>query len=644
MAIKGNTSVYIYRDGKTREFYAKTVKSLAGEALPEYAEDKRDMLADRLGAAFPELSELVENLRSDMDIPQEYVTTEIAPAIERYNAASATYLTRWLLFDEKRKTFVQINDKSRLSRLSRDETRLENTEYSGGFDYAKMIEHIKAAKEKSVGAYLVFLCPSCGKPEYGELIRGKVACDECGRIVAERDECVKAKFGTIAEAAGKVMQLRRGDGKKETEVLPQKFFYDGKLFGFGAQDAKMLFSLLYRDLAASELFTCAVTDGVTCVDGFTAKFDSYLSGMHRNGVMPELYDGKECFLSVARAEMLGADDAFYKYFCEIGQGDAGLRRVDGEVLRFASPTEYAAALVSAKVGFAPLVHMFDALACEFFLGGEYEPTRAELTRFVYEKTGRFMYFGTDGGEPQSVDFGKTFISDLVKRDGQISARDMFLETVKSNYRLWDEVKGEYDYVRSYEPVRSDYYDRLCFTEYAVGGYRRLRYGRLEIRNDDYGKSAVKRIVVNAYMNGGSAEYNELVELMGLPLIEQLEALDAPSKSGESFIEEIRSRLGKDEVPVELYMYCADARDRRSVKILYGGASDTVLGHAKREIKKNRGEGLRAFLQNRGVRSALECMYGKDAIERNRAEAKSQFGAMCAAIAKLKTTNTQPKRR
>lgn len=640
MSMADKTQVYIYRDSRTREYFGKTVKTTGGAALPDYSDGKRELIAAALKHVRPDIADFMSKGYS---LPPEFIKEEVAPAIAEYNRSHTGVTTvRWLRCNGKTGEVRQINDKAELAAIERAAPQLTDLNYDGGYDYTRIsafvVEHAKSSKPE----YIVFKCEKCNRYGYGELVRGKAKCGGCGDIVGERDDAVKAKFGSVAAAAGEAARLNAGETRSEKTDTPQRFYYKDKLYGFGVRDCEALHARLYADCAVAE-----VLDGDP-PEGFTKKYGSYLSGLDANGVMSELCAKRDSALTEARNNMLSAPAAFYAYFAEnkLAGTDALCRRVGDEVFYFATPEDYAKRLADADGRtLAVLTEIFDDATRAYFLNGEYDAGLSELSRLVYDKTGRFVYYRENGAR---IDFGTTFMRDLAKHDGRIAERDGFLQAIIDDHRFWERVCGAcaYDY---YDAATDDYYDRLCFYAFAVGGKKALVYKRLNIPNSKAGVDYIRDIVVNAYLRHTGDMYGELTELLALPLIERLDAVYSTSVNGtENFIDGLRSRAcGKGALPdINTYLYCVNARDRREVKFIYDGAADTAFGHARRAAERVATDpnGVAQYLDSAELAAALEYIFGADGLAKNRDRASSAFAALKETVAAIEKSGGAPKGR
>lgn len=642
MNMAGKTEVYIYRDGRTREYFGKAVTTTGGAGLPDYSDDKRELISAALKSVNPDIADYMSG---DNYMPPEFIKDEVMPAIAEYNRAHTGETTvRWLRCNAKTGEVRQINDKAELAAIERAAAQFVDLGYDGEYVYAKISAFVTEHARKAKPEYLVFLCETCGRHGYGELVRGKAKCGGCGNMFGERDAAVKAKYGSVAEAAGDAARLNAGGASAAKTETPQRFYYKDRLYGFGVRDCEELHARLYADCAIAE------TVSGNPPDGFTKKYESYLSGLAANGVKSELRQNGENALIEARNNMLTASAAFYAYFA--GNGLAGTsalcRNVNGEIFRFATPAEYARGLAGADGRtLDALISLFDDATRKYFLNDEYDAGLIELSRLVYDKTGRFVYFRENG---ERIDFGTAFMRELAKHDARVSERDEFLQAIIGDYRFWERVCGACDYSDYYDAATDTYYDRLCFYAFAVGGKRALEYKRLAVPNSKAGVDYIRDIAVNAYLQRSGGVYAELTELLALPLVEKLDALCEVTLTGgtESFISGLRERAcGKGALPdINTYLYCVNAQNRREVKIVYGGVADTVLGHARRAAERVATDpnGLAEFLDSAELAATLEYIFGADGVAKNRERAAAAFAALKDTVAAIEKSGGMPKGR
>lgn len=602
---------------KRREFYAR-VELVRGEEVADYYHmDKEDVAV--MSAARPDLVAYFndDNLTAR---GQEIVNAAVA----EYNGAHGKKTSVvWLVCDFRtRPSFCQINDRALIAELEQKRGSFTDIGYEGGYDYDEMTAFAK--NYSASDEYVVVNCDTCGR--YRALkINGDRAVCACGRVFRRSETVFRSK--SRAAAIGKASDCNRsgmaadaGDG---SEIVPKPFYYKGDVYHFTAADCELLHRLLYADYAFEEIFK-----GET-VSGFTPKYESYLFGLNRNGVRTELYRERNRTLTEIRNRRAGGGDALYYFINKYGMGGSGLRRLrDGVRYEFSSVSEYAEALVNAREEErARLVSLFDGDACNYFFRG-YEPTETELSRLVYNATGRFVCFR----EGTVTDFGKDFMNELAQRDGLEGERGIFLNGIRLNEAFWNSVKGEYTDECEFVTPCADNYGWLCMMQYAVTGRKKLKFGCIEIADSEEGERTVRSIVEAAYKARDARalrEYTDLCRLFELGLLERLDALCAvKTKQGRRVIDGLKGLLlPASETPnVEAYLYCAriSLGDRSRVTVRYDGRCDSVFAHARRAAE-NPGIGggnVKKLIADGDIVAALGFIF--DDIEERRQTLKARF--------------------
>lgn len=572
---------------------------------------------ERLAAAYP--SRGADIMRAV--VGTNFARTEIEPLIEEFNReCERSNVTRKYRVT-KNYTIERINSSDRAQMPT---AGLIEADYGSSSDSSDIIAFIKELeKELKRETYGVFTCPVCKKIQYAPVIKKRVIC--CGKQFDE-GICVAVYSSdnsdaplTAAVAKCHELQMKR-DAQNDTDdditvegLHP--FTYKDVTYRVNAHDCLLLHKTLYEDFAFDVVFEVKKDGSV----GFTDDFLKYLKSLRDNRYCAELYDSVrriKAEINSRENAIASLEKAFYWYVKNYAlKGEKTLiwrfaSQPNSEAYKFASAKAYAEAFVAANADErARLRLLFNDLTCnenELFDG--YEPNDAsEFSRLIYFNAGRFIYASADG----YVDFGDDLIGQLNAQDDLIAVRNLFLESIKGNYKFWDKIKKSFDELSDNGFISEDenYYDRLCFYQFAITGKKTLKFKTLSIKNSQDGFNKIKTVIRDAYVKGNQTvleQFRILVELAKhrdlcdrldkLAPVTQTVTFNSGRESENITFATLRTKLvsqTRERPSMELYLLCSDlsGNAHKQLEIRFDGRMKTFCGHLKYMLDTYRGKAL-----------------------------------------------------
>ncbi|MCH5157415.1 MAG: hypothetical protein J1G02_06050 [Clostridiales bacterium] len=578
-------SIEIYFDPKSTDYFVRICVA-QGQELPGFDEmspEQKQILYNE----FPELAKLGK--RPSEEAIEEYID----PKIKLFNERSSNSVrTKWKLFKEV--ALESINQTAVINRLERQLGSFVATSYDGSADDGSIVQFIRDFKNNAKAQYLVFYCDSCKHWEYGKLVNRKVRCS-CGNVFTIESEDVYSFTGEYARIKAAELAIEKNNGATgdgvTAEPKARSFYYRGGNYGLSLQEFKALHDVLYYDCAVDSVFT---TDEQGRIK-FQPDYEGYLHGISDKNInddLTDLYRRKGRIIAEinsASNEVCGTMSGFYWYFKEynLTKSRSLHWRVDKKHYRFDTPEEYVESLCSVKASERDaLLSLYNSQTCQYFFKG-YDGTRIELSRLIYEKTGKFVYIDENGA---ITDFGHDFIRKLSAVDDMIATKNEFITAIYDDEAYWNQIKGSFDRNDGYWSTADEtYYDRLCYYQFAIQGKTTLNYRSLQIRNSKDGMEYIRSIVTNAYQRNDELTRNRFADLLKLifktTLLDKLvfrnEGIVKVGQSPLPLIDNLSRMLAPaDASPdIKAYLFCLNTVDKK-VKFMYKGRLDTIAGHAK----------------------------------------------------------------
>lgn len=603
MQSKSIETIKIHYD-RSFNFYVEKIR-VGKKPLPTFismSSSEKEKLAD----AYPDKGYIIMSTQPGTRTAKEV----IEPLIEEYNSDCLSgNITRWYKISKYHK-FIPI-DTSSIPTCG-----LQHLEYNGANDRDEIIAFIKELeKDLKKEHYGVFICKHCNEVQYGLIIKNRVTCwsEHCGEQF-DSGICI-ARFTSDNSSSNRTLAVARyieEKNKRGPQIVDNSseglypFAYQGVVYRFSLPECKLLHKVLYDGFACEVVFV--VKDDGT-ID-FTDNYLRYLKSLSDNNIRRDLYKAvgriqKE--INSQTNSIKTVERAFYWYInnYELNDENALVAKVDNQIYKFKTLDEYVRAFIHGsndeKLRFKRLFNDLTSQENNLFYG--YNPNDvSELSRLVYEKTKQFIFISDSG----VVEFGDDFIEQLHLQDKLFNARNLFLESIKQNYKFWDQIKNSLDVSDTYFRGSDEtYYDRLCFYQFAITGKKVLKYKTLSIQNSQAGFGQIKSIIRDAYLindDQSIKQFNSLVELAkNQALCEKLDKISpvtetitfSTERSQESITFDSLRRKLKGSPSLELYLMCSDLTGdgHKKIEIRFDNSMKTFSGHLDSILENKSGKSL-----------------------------------------------------
>lgn len=634
-------------------FYVEKVR-VGKKPLPAFismSSSEKEKLAD----AYPDKGYIIMSTQAGTRTAKEI----IEPLIEEYNSDCLNgNITRWYKISKDYK-FIPIDTSSIPS------CGLQHPEYNGVNDRDEIIAFIKELeKDLKKEHYGVFICPKCEEVQYQLIVKNRVTCwnEHCGEQF--NSEICIAKFTSDNNASNRTLAVARYLQEKNIKRTPTPgplvglwpLTYKGVVYRCSLPECKLLHKVLYNDFACEVVFE--VKDDGT-ID-FTENYLRYLKSLSDNNIRKDLYKAvgriqKEINSQVNSIKSV--EKAFYWYInnYDLNEENALVLKVDDRIYKFTTLDEFVRAFINGsndeKLRLKCLFNDLTSQENNLFYG--YNSNDAsELSRLIYEATKQFIFISDSG----IVEFGDDFIEQLHLQDKLINTRNLFLESIRQNYKFWDQIKNSFDISDTYfRGSDESYYDRLCFYQFAITGKKVLRYKTLSIQNSQSGFGQIKSIIRDAYSindDQSMKQFNALVELAkNQALCERLDKISpvtetitfSAERSQESItFDSLRSKL-KGSPSLELYLMCSDLTGdgHKKIKIRFDNSMKTFSSHLRNILENESGKSLidaiKRFYNDSDIKFFINYVLNRKSSggsDRFNQEHNEGFNKLIASIAEL----------
>ena len=580
-------------------FYVEKVR-VGKKPLPAFismSSSEKEKLAD----AYPDKGYIIMSTQPGTATAKK----EIEPLIEEYNNDCLSgNITRWHKVSKDYK-FILI-DISAVPTYG-----LQHPEYNGTNDRDEIIAFIKELeKDLKKEYYGVFICPKCNEVQYQLIVKNRVTC--CGEQF-DSEICIHrftSDNSTYNRTLAVAKYLEEKNKRSSQIVNPPEglcpFTYKGVVYRFSLPECKLLHKVLYNDFACEAVFEIKDDDTID----FTDNYLRYLKSLFDNNIRKDLYKAVGRIHNEINSQVNSinsVEGAFYWYInnYDLNEENALVWRVDDRKYKFTALEEFVRAFINCnndeKLRLKCLFNDLTSQENNLFYG--YNSNEAsELSRLIYETTKQFIFI-SDG---DIVDFGDDFIGQLHLQDRLVSARNLFLESIRQNFKFWDQIKNSFDISDTYFKGSDEtYYDRLCFYQFAITGKKVLRYKTLSIQNSQSGFGQIKSIIRDAYLindDQSIRQFSSLVELAkNQALCERLDKISpvtetisfSTERSQESITFDSLRRKLKGSPSLELYLMCSDltGEGHKKIKIRFDNSMKTFSGHLKSILENESGKSL-----------------------------------------------------
>lgn len=637
-------TIQIFFDSKNSIYYVRYERSCA-VLLPEFREMNDRQQEDFLREIYTEDEAVgyIKKLEKNRKIFYESdIMNTIGKAIRVRNAESEksarTDVSWKYCWQTELVPVSPLREKQLEEQLSVEKgsagAELTEIGYDGVADDAAIVQAIVEHRQNKKKKYLVFFCDRCKRWQYAEIRFDQVRC-QCGISYATKAEFSHPCFqyeGDRARFRASEKAFEQNEAQKEEEkadvIEARPYYYkgetvrNGKIYGLTLSDCEALHERLYLNCDVEKVF-CLGESGTIA---FNPEYEAYMKGLadRKIGGMQRIYKRKTGIL----AEIYGAGQdlkammsGFYRYFMENGltKSKALCWREAGQVYRFPSSERFAlsfCALPAEKR--KALLPLYNSDTCTYFFDG-YDDRRIELSRLIYEKCGgRFLYIDADD---KIYDFGTDFIEKLHVEDGLSLVKNEFIQAIYDDFEFWDHVRGAYEDEEGYLSGEDEnYYDKLCYYQFSIGGKRVLQYRGLSIRNSRDGIHDVKSIIRDCYLASDGLAQEKFSDLISLffhtTLPETLRVLGegtVRTSKGETapFLPRLKELLNAEETKPSLsaYLFCLDTVSK-STKLWYGGRCDTLMGHAAFQSSAGKAGAFRELSASSEAAEILKYIYAE----------------------------------
>ncbi len=660
-------SIDIYFDSQNTCYYVRFTFSSYDE-LPSFYEMNKEQKT-LLYSMFPELEAFGKHPGD------ETIEKDFDPKIEAYNERCRnSYRIKWKAYMDG--VLEQINQKEMIQIL-------EKKRKSGNFvsiNYDKtpnddvIIDFIENYKSDIKDQYMTYYCDECKQWRYGIIKNKKVKC-KCGKSFSYDDYDNDKKLfkfsgaNALNKAAAKAAEMAAENNSSQTsnpfiESKDRSFYYNGMTYQFTLGDFMALHEMLYQNCAIESVFQ--VNSGKIT---FQLDYENYLKGISKreniNSEWKSLYQKKsEILLKINEVydNVNGAMLGFYLYFhYYIHTRSKALRwRIENTIYSFSSPEDYVVKLCAAfqsqnNALINTLISLYNDQTCQYFFQN-YDSRKIELSRLIFEKTnGKYVYINENN---KVIDFGTEFINRLSVVDDQITEKIEFIYAIQGDDAFWKLICGSYSDYDFYSSTSNDYYDLLCYYQFAIQGKSILNYRSLQIKNAIDGMEYIRTIVSNAYLRRNNITQQRYQDL--LSLIFDTSLLDSVifrnenivkvgrRDSKQPLIDTLKSLLKSTEsIPsINAYLFCLNLVDK-NVKFYFDDRLDTLLGHAKYlmsmdDTRRNR---IADYISSNEVKEVLKCIFAEGQYEKILDEGKAAFQKMKQALNEIQdVSHTSAKRR
>lgn len=606
-------SIVIYFDARNADYYVRFIFS-RNEELPGFDEMSPEQ-KQLLYSEFPELFEFGKKPS------EETIEEKIDPKIKEYNERCRdSFRIKWKVYVGD--VLVQINQNAIIKRLEKQYGAFTAIDYDGSADDTSIIDFIENYKTNAKVQYMTYYCATCKQWRYGKVVKRKVRC-QCGEVISIDDDGVLL-FSSLIKAAEKAIE--KNSSQTSDQPIGSKarsFYYKGTTYGLNLREFKVLHEVLYNDCAIDSIFTQDESGKIK----FQLDYENYLRGISEKKIdteLTELYKKRLRILveiNSASNNICGVMPGFYWYFKEYGltKSTALCWRTEDAFYSFNSPTEYVSELCSASTSkIDDLISLYNEQTCQYFFQG-YDSRKIELSRLIFERTGgRYVYIDENN---KVIDFGTEFIRHLSVIDDQISAKNEFIVSIHGDEAFWELVRGSYDRDDGYWSTSSEnYYDVLCYYQFAILGKSILNYRSLQIKNSKDGMEYIRAVVSNAYLKRDEMTQRRYQDLLGLifhtSLLDKLvfrnEGVVKVGQVGsEPLIDTLMVLLKPAELMpgIKAYLFCLSSVDKK-VRFQFGGRADTLLGHAKylNGVADSGKGALMDYISSTEVKEVLQCIF------------------------------------
>lgn len=650
MQSKSIETIKIHYD-RSFNFYVEKIR-VGKKPLPAFismSSSEKEKLAD----AYPEQGYIIMSTQPGTRTAKEV----IEPLIEEYNSDCLSgNITRWYKISKDYK-FILIDTSSKPT------YGLQHPEYNGTNDRDEIIAFIKELeKDLKKEYYGVFVCPKCNEVQYQLIVKNQVTC--CGEKF--NSEICSHRFTSDNSASNRTLAVAKyleEKNKRKSQVVDTPdglypFTYQGVVYRFSLPECKLLHKVLYDGFACEVVFV--VKDDGT-ID-FTDNYLRYLKSLSDNNIRKDLYKAvgriqKE--INSQTNSIKTVERAFYWYInnYELNDENALVAKVDNQIYKFTTLDEYVRAFIHGsndeKLRLKCLFNDLTSQENNLFYGYD-SNDMSELSRIIYEATKQFIFISDSG----IVEFGDDFIEQLHLQDKLISTRNLFLESIRQNYKFWDQVKNSFDISDTYfRGSDESYYDRLCFYQFAINGKKVLKYKTLSIQNSQTGFGQIKSIIRDAYLindDQSVKQFNALVELAkNQALCERLDKLSPVTEtitfsaecSQESItFDSLRQKL-KGSPSLELYLMCSDLTGdgHKKIKIRFDNSMKTFSSHLRNLLENESGksliDGIKRFYNDSDIRFFINYVLNRKSSggsDRFNQEHNEGFNKLIASITELES--------
>lgn len=655
MQSKSVETINIHYD-RSFNFYVEKVR-VGKKPLPAFismSSSEKEKLAD----AYPDKGYIIMSTQAGTRTAKEI----IEPLIEEYNSDCLNgNITRWYKISKDYK-FILI-DTSSIPTYG-----LQHPDYNGTNDRDEIIAFIKELeKDLKKEHYGVFICPKCNEVQYQLIVKNRVTC--CGERCGEQfnSEICIARFTSDNNASNRTLAVARYLQEKNSRSSQQgnnppeglcPFTYQGVVYRFSLPECKLLHKVIYDSFACEVVFE--VKDDNTI--GFTDNYLRYLKSLSDNNIRKDLYKAVGRIKNEINSQgnsIKSIERAFYWYInnYDLNEENALVLKVDDRIYKFTALDDFVRAFINGsndeKLRLKCLFNDLTSQENNLFYG--YNSNDAsELSRLVYETTKQFVFISDDG----IVEFGDDFIEQLHLQDKLVNVRNLFLESIKQNYKFWDQIKNSFDVSDAYFKGSDEtYYDRLCFCQFAITGKKVLKYKTLSIQNSQSGFGQIKSIIRDAYLindDQSIKQFNALVELAkNQALCERLDKLSpvtetisfSTERSQESITFDSLRRKLRGSPSLELYLMCSDLTGdgHKKIKIRFDSSMKTFSGHLRSILDNESGklliDTIKRFYNDTDIKFFINFVLNRKisgGSERFNQEHEEGFNKLIALISELES--------